>query len=219
MPAHTPERKVHGVQRLGAEAVTSFANYDEAEAAALHRARTDGMTYVSAYNDRMVIAGNGTVGLEILDQLPEVERVIVCVGGGGLISGIATAIKGHKPACEVIGVCAKSAPTMHNIINDTDYPENWDTLAEALSGGIEEGALTIDLTRQHVDRIVLVEEAQIAEAMRWAIAQQGWLVEGGGAVGVAALLTGVIADDGRPTAVVISGGNVDAATITSVLCD
>ncbi|MFW5748393.1 MAG: threonine ammonia-lyase [Chloroflexota bacterium] len=219
MPAHTPRRKVEGVRRSGARAVLEFPNYDacEAEALRLALARDEGMTYVSPYNHPAIVAGAGTIGLEILDQLPDVKRVIVCVGGGGLISGIALAIRSFRPDAEVIGVNARAAPAMHNAFYGTTYPENWDTLAEALSGDIEAGSITVPLTRQYVDRIVLVEETHIAAAMRWLIDVQGWLVEGGGAVGVAALLAGVIPVDDTPTAVIVSGGNVDGDTVRRIL--
>lgn len=217
MPKHTPIRKVRGVERYGAEAVLFGDNYDETEAEALRRQQEDGMTYVSPYNDPRVVAGAGTIGLEIVEAHPDVERVVVCVGGGGLISGIATAVKSLKPDSEVIGVNAESAPTMYNILHGTHKPEVWETLAEALSGGIEPDSITIPLTKQYVDDLVTVTEAQIAAAMHWLVDTQGWLVEGGGAVGVAALLHGVIPVDGRKTAVVISGGNVDTATIRDIL--
>jgi len=217
MPAHTPQRKVDGVRRYGATARTDFANYDEAEAEALRMAQEDGLTFISAYNDPRIIAGTGTIGLEIVAALPDVERVLVCVGGGGLISGVAMAVKAHNPAIEVIGVCAQSAPTMYNLMNGTDHPENWDTLAEALSGGIEADALTIDMTREYVDRVVMVDEAAITAAMRWSIGTAGWLVEGGGAVGIAALLHHTVTDTGQKTAVVVSGGNLDLTTLRTIL--
>ena len=217
MPAHTPRRKVEGVRRWGAIARTDYANYDEAEADALRRAREENQTFVSAYNHPHVIAGAGTIGLEILDELPDVGRVVVCVSGGGLIAGVATAVKSLRPDVEVIGVCAQNAPSMYNAFYGTDYSEVWETLAEALSGGIEAGSITVPLVKQYVDRIVLVTEAQIAAAIRWCVNEVGWLVEGGGAVGVAALLSGVIEDNGQQTAVVISGGNIDGDTLRDVL--
>jgi threonine dehydratase len=217
MPTHTPRRKVEGVQRYGAQAVLFGDNYDATEAEARRLEQSQGLTFVSAYNDPAVIAGAGTVGLEILDDLPEVERVLVCAGGCGLISGVGLALKHHNPAIEVIGVSAVSTPALHNWLYDTTYPQVWDTLAEALSGEIEAGSVTFGLTKQVVDRCVLVEEAAIAEAMRWLMTQAGWIVEGGGAVGVAAVRSGAITLDDRPTAIVVSGGNVDEATLLRVL--
>lgn len=217
MPEHTPKKKVEGVRRYGADAVLFGSNYDETEAEALRRARDEKMTYVSPYNDARVVAGAGTIGLEIVEALPDVERVVVCVSGGGLIAGVALAVKSLRPDCEVIGVNAESAPSMYNVFYETQLPEDWETLAEALSGDIEAGSITVPICQQYVDRIVLVSEAQIAEAMRWMLRVQGWLVEGGGSVGVAALLTGVIPADDGPTAVVVSGGNVDPETLQTVL--
>lgn len=218
MPNHTPKKKVNGVRRYGAEAVLFGDNYDESEAEALRRGREEGKTFVSAYNDRYVMAGAGTVGMEIVQQLPQVERVVVCVSGGGLIGGTAMAVKHLRPDCEVIGVNAESAPAMYNEFYKTDKPQVWETLAEALSGEIEPGSITVPVAHEYVDRMVLVSEAQIAAAMRFMLGVQGWLVEGGGAVGVAALLHGIIPAD-KVTAVVVSGGNVDPETVQTVLAD
>jgi len=217
MPLHTPKRKVAGVQRYGAEAMLFGANYDETELEGRRIERDDGLTFVSPYNDPFVVAGNGTVGLEIMDELPQVERALVPVSGGGLISGTAIALKSLKPAIEVIGVNAESAPALYNLFYQTTYPQVWDTLAEALSGEIEAGSITIELSQRYVDRVVLVSEQTIAEAMRWMAGEQGWIAEGGGAVGIAALRSGVVPADGRPTAVVVSGGNVDMETLRRVL--
>jgi threonine dehydratase len=217
MPEHTPRRKVDGARRYGAEVVLFGTNYDETEAEGRRLEAAEEMTFVSPYNDPAVVAGAGTVGLEILDDLPEVERVIVPAGGGGLISGVGLAVKSHLPLAEVIGVCSVSTPALYNFLHGTDYPQVWDTLAEALSGEIEAGSITFDLAKAVVNRAVLVSEETIAEAMRWLAFQAGWLVEGGGAVGVAALLSGVIPADGKPTVVVVSGGNLDEITIHQVL--
>lgn len=216
MPAHTPQRKIDGVRRYGAQALADYPNYDEAELAARRMEREEGMTFISPYNDLRVVAGAGTIGLEILTQKPDVERIIVCVGGGGLISGMSAAVKLQKPDVEIIGVNAQSAPAMTNAFYGTHHPEVWETLAEALSGAIEANSVTLDLAKQYVDKMVMVTESQIASAMRWMIDHAGWLVEGGGAVGVAAVLHQVI--EPKPnTVIVISGGNVDGDTIRQIL--
>ncbi len=217
MPKHTPKKKVNGVKRYGADAVLFGETYDEAEAEGLRRGRDEGLTWVSPYNDPHVIAGAGTVGAEIIEQLPHVERVVVCVSGGGLIAGIATAVKELKPSVEVIGVNAESAPAMYNVFYQSAKPQVWDTLAEALSGEIEQGSITVPISQRYVDDIVLVSEEQIANTMRWMIDVQGWVAEGGGTVGVAAMLHDVLPCDGRVTAVVVSGGNVDGKTLRDVL--
>ncbi len=217
MPSHTPKRKVNGVRRYGAEAVLFGATYDETEAEARRRERDEGLTFISPYNDPYVVAGAGTTGLEILEALPDVERVLVPVGGGGLISGIAIAVKSLRPSVEVIAVSAESAPAPYNWLNGTNLPQVWDTLAEALSGEIEQGSITLELMKRCVDRAVLISEQAVADAMRWMVDEQGWMIEGGSAVGIAALQTGTVVADGKPTAVVVSGGNVDGETLRQVL--
>ncbi|MYA06566.1 MAG: threonine/serine dehydratase [Holophagales bacterium] len=219
MPVATPKKKISGVRRYGAgaaEAVLFGDNFDQAEAEALRRAQ-GGLTWLSPYNDRRVIAGAGTIGVEIVSELPRVERVLVPVGGGGLISGVATALKELNPAVEVVGVSAESTPAMFNVFHDSDRPQVWNTLAEALSGDIEPGSMTVPICERYLDDVVLVAEEQIASAMRFLVDVQGWVVEGGGAVGVAALLQGAVPRDGKRTAVVVSGGNVDGETLRRVL--
>lgn len=217
MPEHTPKKKVNGVRRWGAEPVLFGPTYDDAEAEGRRLEKADDMTFISPYNDRHVIAGAGTVGVEIVNALPYVERVLVPVSGGGLIAGVATAVKALRPWAKVIGVNAESAPAMYNTFYNTSKPQVWETLAEALSGEVEAGSITLDICKQYVDEIVLVSESQIAAAMRWMIGTQGWLVEGGGAVCVAALLHGIVPADERVTAAVISGGNVDLETVQQII--
>lgn len=217
MPVHTPKRKVDGVRRYGAEVVLFGANYDETELEGRRLEQAEGRTFVSPYNDARVIAGAGTVGLEIVEEVPQVERVIVPASGCGLISGVGLAVKHHNPAIEVIGVNALSAPALYNWLYGGHRPQIWETLAEALSGEIEVGSITFDITKQVVDRCELVTEEQIATAMHWLMVNAGWIAEGGGSVGVAVLLAGVIPLDERPTAVVISGGNVDEATLRQII--
>ena len=216
MPRHTPRRKIDGTRRFGADVVLHGDFYDDAERHARLLEQEEGRTFISPYNDTRVIAGAGTCGLELLEQAPDLARAIVPVGGGGLIAGIATALHTLNPAIEVIGVNILASPAMYNAFYGTRHPQIAATLAEALSGEIE-GTLTIELSRQHVSRIVLVGEVETAAAMRWLLHEQGWLVEGGGAVGVAAVLSGKVPADGRPTAVVLTGSNLDPETLEGVL--
>lgn len=217
MPQHTPQRKIHGVRRYGTEAILFGTTYDEAEAEARRIAREANIPFISPYNDAQVIAGAGTIGHEILAQLPTTAQVVVPVSGGGLISGIATAIKATRPDISIIGVNTVSAPAMYNRFHGTQLPENPETLAEALSGDIETHSITLPIVKSLVEDMVLVTEEQIAAAMYWMIEAQGWLVEGGGAVGVAAVLHKIIAADERPTVIVISGSNLDMAAIRHVM--
>ncbi len=217
MPRHTPKRKVDGVRRYGGEAVLFGETYDQAEAEAHRLEHDENLTFVSAYADPAIIAGAGTIALEILEQQPKVERVIAPVSGGGLISGLAMTMKLSKPSVEVVGVTSISTPGLYNEFYDEDLPQNYDTLAEALSGAVEATSMTIPMTKQYVSSITLVTETQIAEAMRWLVDAQGWIVEGGGAVGVAAFLGDVLQADERPTVIVVSGGNIDGETLRRVL--
>lgn len=217
MSQYASPRKMAGVRQWGGEVIPFGESYSDAEHEARRLEREYGYTYISPYNDPTVVAGQGTIGLEILAALPQVERVIVPIGGGGLISGIALALKSQRPAIEMVGVNPAQTPTMYNQFYRDNLPDLDDSIADALPGEIEHESITIDLTRRYVDSIVLVDEAAIIAAMRWLLLDAGWLVEGGGAVGIAALQTGAIASDGKQTCVVISGGNVDAAVIRRVV--
>lgn len=217
MPEDTSRRKLSGVRRLGGEAILFGENYDAAEREAHRLARETGAAYLSPYNDPLVVAGGGTVGLEILEQLPQVERVIVPVGGGGLISGIAIAIRAAKPEAEIIGVNPLASPDMYNIFYQLEHAIDQETLADALPGAIEENSITLDLVSRLVDRIVLVSEDDIVRGMQFMAFDQGWIAEGGAVVGVAAVENGSVELD-RPTVVVVSGGNVDADILRDVLC-
>lgn len=217
MPAHTPQKKVDGVRAHGGEAILFGDTYDDAEAEAIRRAEAEGIAYISPYNHPDVAAGAGTVGLEIAAQLPMVGRVLVCLSGGGLLGGVAVALSSVAPGCEVIGVCAESAPAGYNAKYGTNLPQVWETLAEALSGDIEVGSFTVELIERYVQRVVLVSEAAIANAVRALAFKQGWIAEGGGAVATAALLSGVVEPSDVPTVAVVSGGNIDEAALRRVL--
>ncbi|MGQ9908356.1 MAG: threonine/serine dehydratase [Candidatus Flexifilum sp.] len=217
MPTYAARRKIAGVNRYGAEAVLHGATYDEAEAEARRIEREMGRTYISAYNDPCVIAGAGTIGLEIADALPAVRRVIVPVGGGGLISGIAVALKSLNPDIAIIGVNAAESPEMYRAFYSLDLPASPDTLADALAGDIEAGSITLTIVSALVDRIVLVSEQDIARAMRWLVYEAGYVGEGGGVVGLAALLSGAITPQ-TDDVVVVSGGNVDPDRLHPILC-
>lgn len=208
MPQTTPATKIERSRQWGAEVRVAGANYDETEALARAAAQQEGRVYVSPYNDPQVVAGQGTLGLEVLEQRPDVARVVVCVGGGGLVSGVGLALKAANPQIEVIAVNAQSAPALYNHLRGTRYPEVWETLAEALSGDIEAGSITLEIAPRVVDDVVMVSEAQIAAAMRHLHQTHGWVVEGGGAVSVAAWMHGLIPADERPTVLIVSGGNV-----------
>ncbi len=219
MPETAARRKVQGVKRLGAEAILFGESYDEAETEAHRLQFAGGYTYISPYNDPNVIAGAGTIGLEILDAIKDVRRVIVPIGGGGLISGIATAVKSHDASIEVIGVNPLVSPEMYNLIYALDHPTGGESLADALPGKVEHDSMTIEIVKRLVDRIVLASEEDIARAMRYMVFEQGWIAEGGGVVGIAALTNGSIPPEipEGATVIVISGGNVDGDVLREAL--
>jgi threonine dehydratase len=210
--------KVEALGQSGAELRLIGATYDEAEAAALALAQDRGLAFVSAYNDPAVVAGGGTVALEILEEAPHTGTLLVPAGGGGLIGGIGVAAHGVDPGLNVVGVQSAASPALAaalkagQLVTVPVLP----SLADGLAGNIESGSVTFDLLVQHVAEIIVVEEAEIAAAMRWLLEREHVLVEGSAAVGVAALLDGRLTLD-RPTALVLTGRNVSSAVVRDVL--
>ena len=177
------------------------------------------MTFIHPFNDPDVIAGQGTIGLEILNQLPEADVVVVPIGGGGLIGGIAYTIKQLKPNCRVYGVQAQGAPSMEHSVNDgvietLDYVN---TIADGIAVKTP-GSLTFDLCREYVDGIVTVSDDEIALAILTLLEQQKLIAEGAGAVPVAAVMNGKIPNiSGKNVVCVVSGGNIDVTILSRVI--
>ncbi len=208
MPTHTPQRKVKGAEQYGAETLLHGDIYDDAELHARQLEKEQDRLFISPYNDFYVVAGQGTIALEIFNQLPSVKRILVPTSGGGLLAGVAMAAKHIAPDIEIIGVQSIATPAMYNIFYGVDYPQQA-TIADGLSGDIESGAITIPLCLQYTDKVVLVAENEIIEAMRWMFQTHGWIIEGAAAVGIAAIL-GEKVDAPDETVIIISGGNIDA---------
>jgi threonine dehydratase len=212
VPTGTPYNKREGIERLGAEIVYGGKTYDENEDAASSLARERGLVLINADDDPWVIAGQGTVGLEILEDLSDVGAVLVPVGGGGLISGIGLALKAADRSKGLIGVSMDRAPVMYHSLK-AGKPlrmEQEETLADALVGGIgAEAQYSFRLAQELIDDFVLVSEDEIASAMVFALEEHHLVVEGGGAVGIAALLSGKLPETKGSVVVVVSGGNVD----------
>lgn len=206
-----PQNKVEALQRSGAELVIEGQGQDDAAERALALSKEQGLTMVHPFDDPLVIAGQGTIGLEMLDELPDLDTVIVPLSGGGLISGISLALKSAVPAMRVIGVSMERAPVMYHSLqagHPVEMPEE-ETLADSLLGGIGlDNQYTFDIVQQLVDDVILVSEEEIARAMVFLLREHHLLAEGAGAVGVAALLAGKIAGLGENVGLVISGGNV-----------
>ena len=182
----------------------------EAELAARAAAEETGKVYVSPYNDPWVVAGQGTIGVELLEDLPDLDAVFVAVGGGGLVSGIGAWLKERAPGVEVVGCWPEHAPALHACLSAgriIDVPER-PTLSESTAGGIEEGSVTFDLARRVVDRRILVSEDEILDAMCRVYAAHGWAVEGAAGVALGAFLRASAAYEGKHVAVVLCGGNL-----------
>ncbi len=212
--------KLAAMRGHGARVVLHGATYDEAEARALAIGREEECLYLPPFDDPYIIAGQGTIGLELLEDLPGLATAVVPLSGGGLISGIGLALKQADPAIRLIAVSAERARVMHESVKagrPLTLPEE-ETIASALSGGIgSENRYTLRLVTDLVDEYVLVSEEEIRAAMRAAAAELKLVVEGGGAVALAALLAGRVEPAGGRAAVVVSGGNVDPALYASVL--
>ncbi len=211
---HAVPSKLEAMRALGAEVRLVPGGYAQAEAAGIQFAAQHEMTWISPYNDPQVIAGQATVGLELLDEIPpeELEAVVVPVGGGGLIAGIGLVLDtlpaGHRP--RLIGVQSEASPYFHTLWQQGTQDEvvERESLADGLAGRVEDGAITIPLVRRLVDEIILVSEVEIEQAIVAAWQRYGAVIEGSAAVGLAAALNGRFAQ--RPAALIISGGNIQA---------
>ncbi len=217
MPEGAPVLKVEATRGYGAEVVLVPGNYDDAAKEAERLAREEGYTFAHPFNDPYVIAGQGTIGLEILEQVPDVEQIIVPIGGGGLISGVAVAVKSMRPNVKVIGVQASSVPSMFVSQRNGEITTVRDdaTIADGIHV-LTPGDLTFRLVRDYVDDIVTVSEDEIAAAIVALLEGRKTLAEGAGATTVAAYLFNKV-DTTRKTAVIVSGGNVDITTLSRII--
>lgn len=218
MPENTPLQKVLATKDYGAEVVLTGRNFDEACAAAMEAQKSTGALFVHPFDDPLVMAGQGTIGMEILEELPEVENILVPIGGGGLISGVAAAIKEARPHVRVIGLQAAKAPSAwHSLARGKimQAPVSL-TLADGIAVK-KPGKNTFPVIRELVDEIVLVEEEEIAQAIVALLERTKLLVEGAGAVGLAALMHGKARDIRGKTVCLLSGGNIDVKTIARVV--
>ncbi len=212
--------KLDAIKSHGVEVVVEGTTYDEAEARSFVIQQERELVYVHAFDDPEVIAGQGTIGLELMDQVGALDTVVVPLSGGGLIAGIAAAIKQRRSATSVVGISAENACVMYKSLeagSPQALPEE-QTIANALAGGIGlENEYSFGLVRDLVDEHVLVSEKEIRAAMRYAASEYHVILEGGGAVALAALLHGKLDDHHGDTALVLSGGNVDPVLLAEVL--
>lgn len=219
MPEATPIMKVANTRSHGARVVLHGANYDEAYAEARRLEQVERLTFVHPFDDPHVIAGQGTVALEILEQEPETDAIVVPVGGGGLVSGVAVAAKALRPGVKVIGVETEVLPCMLQAVEAgkpvTLEPAN--TVADGIAVK-RAGDLTLEHVRRHVDEIVTVSEEEIASAILYLLEREKTVVEGAGAVGVAALMQRKVRGlDGKRVVTIVSGGNIDVNLVARVI--
>ena len=215
-----PQAKIDGIAALGGEIRIIGKSQDEAQHEVDRLIMDQGMTTIPPFDNREVIAGQGTLGLEFLEDIPDIATVLVQVSGGGLVSGVAAAIKAHRPETRIIGVTMERGAAMHASLakGKPVEVEELPTLADSLGGGIGlDNQLTFAMTQALVDDIVLLTEDEIALAIRHCYEKEGQIVEGAGAVGVAAILAGKVQAHG-PLAVILSGGNIDLAVHKQLIC-
>ena len=218
LPAGAPISKIEATKALGAEVCMVPGVYDDAYAKAVELQKEYGYTFVHPFDDPLVIAGQGTIGLEILEEMPDVDAVIVPVGGGGLISGIAFAIKSLKPDVKVYGVQAQGAPSMAESIKERNRKrlDSVSTIADGIAVK-EPGVNTFDMCEKYVDEIVTVSDDEIAAAILKLIEQQKLVAEGAGAVSVAAAMFNKVPIEGKKVVCVVSGGNIDVTSLNRVI--
>lgn len=216
MPRFTPGVKIERTRGFGAEVVLHGDTLEESRSHALALAEREGLVFIHPYDDEAIIAGQGTVGLEMLHAVPDLDTLIVAVGGGGLIAGMATAAKAIRPGIEVIGVQTSRFPAMVNAIKGTHYPQGSSTIAEGIAVGTP-GVITQAIIARLVDDLVLVEEGDIEQAIVMLLEIEKTLVEGAGAAGLAALLKYPERFKGKKVGLVLCGGNIDPLLLAAII--
>ncbi|HEX7728315.1 MAG TPA: threonine ammonia-lyase [Terracidiphilus sp.] len=218
MPLATPLVKVAATRGYGAEVILHGANYDEAYEEAIRRRLEEGLTFIHPFDDAEVIAGQGTIGLELLEQVPDIEAVVVPIGGGGLISGVACALKESNPRIRVVGVEPEKLPSM---LRAREAGSPITIAAEAtIADGIavrRAGDLTLPLVSRYVDEIVTVDDEEIASAILTLLEQEKTLAEGAGAAALAAVVQAKTNLRHRRTVVLICGGNIDVSLLAKII--
>ena len=215
VPLGTPTVKIENTRRHGTDVIEGGATLEEATALAIEHGRKQHLTFIHPYDDPLIVAGQGTIALEMLAAVPDLEVLIIPIGGGGLISGMAIAAKTLKPGIEIIGVQAALCPSMYNLIKAQQLPMRGDTLAEGISVKAP-GRITSEIVRALVDDILLASEQRIEQALSLFITIEKTVTEGAGAAGLAAVLANEARFKGRKVGLVLSGGNIDTHLLSSV---
>jgi threonine dehydratase len=216
MPRHTPAVKVERTRGFGAEVVTAGDTLEEARDHADALARERGLTFVHPYDDPAVIAGQGTLGLEMLEAVPSLDTLVISIGGGGLIGGVAAAARALRPSLEVVGVQARRFPAMYNALKGASLPQGESTLADGMAVG-RPGTITRELAAKWVSDVVLVDEGHLEQAIVMLLEVEKTLVEGAGAAGLAALLAEPARFRGRRVGLILCGGNIDPLLLSSII--
>jgi len=216
MPRFTPGVKVERTRSFGAQIVLHGDTLDEARSHAMQLAKEQQLTFVHPYDDEAIVAGQGTVGIEMLAAVPDLDMLVVAVGGGGLIAGIAVATKAIKPGIEVIGVQTLRFPNMFNAVKHQSLPQGASSIAEGIAVGTP-GRITQAIIEKHVDDLVLVDEGDIEQAIVMLLEIEKTLVEGAGAAGLAALLKYPDRFQGRKVGLVLGGGNIDPLLLAAII--
>jgi threonine dehydratase len=216
MPRFTPGVKIERTRGFGAEVVLHGDTLDASRAHARELAANEGLVFVHPYDDEAIVAGQGTVALEMLSVQPDLDTLVIAVGGGGLIAGMATAAKAIKPGIRIIGVQAERFPAMYNAIKGTHLPQGSSTIAEGIAVGTP-GEITRTIVRDKVDDLVLVDEGDIEQAIVMLLEIEKTLVEGAGAAGLAAVLKYPERFAGQKVGLVLCGGNIDPLLLASII--
>lgn len=218
-PASAPAAKRAAIQRHGAVLHAHCQDYDAAEREARAFAAAGGGVYISPYNNRDVIAGAGTIGLELLEAMPRLDMVVIPLGGGGLASGVGLALRAAAPAASVIGVEVDASSPFTSSLRANRIVEivPGPSIADGLVGNLEPGSMTFPLVQRVVDRVVTVSESEVAAAMKGLAADERLIVEGAGAAAVAAIMSGKASAAGRTAIALVTGGNVDLSTWLKVI--
>lgn len=216
-----PMSKLGPIRRHGADLRAEAEDYDETERLAKDLAAREGAAFVSAYNHPDIIAGAGTVALEILEDCPEVGQIVVPLGGGGLLAGTAVVVKSFNRQLAVVGAEAKASPAFHTSLAEGRIVEVdvKPSLADGLVGNMDPDNIAFGMVRELVDELVQVTESQFAAAVRALVAEEHLVAEAAGAAGVAAILAGHVRGRRGPTVVIVSGANIDSNQLASLLTD
>ena len=216
MPRFTPGVKVERTRGFGAEVILHGDTLDEARTYAVEMSDREQLTFVHPYDDEAIVAGQGTVAMEMLKEVPDLDTLIIAVGGGGLIAGMATVAKALHPTMEVVGVQSARFPAMVNAIKGTHHPQGSSSIAEGIAVGTP-GRITQEIIAKRVDDLVLVEEGDIEQALVMLLEVEKTLVEGAGAAGLAALLKYPERFRGKRVGLVLCGGNIDPLLLAAII--